>query len=273
MPRHDIADLRELMRRLRDPDTGCPWDLAQDWKSLVRHTIEETYELADAVERDAADEVRDELGDHLFQAVFYAQIAAERGLFDLDDVADAIVRKLLRRHPHVFPDGTMGSRRVPGPLPDTAGIRERWEGIKQEDRHARAQKSAMDDVPIAMPALARAEKLQRRAAREGFDWSGWEGVVDKLAEETAELLHAVREGDAPACEDELGDILFTCVNLARHLGVDAEGALRGASAKFDRRFRTMESLVAERGVALSGQSPEALDALWRDAKARLANGV
>lgn len=267
MPRHDIADLRELMRRLRDPDTGCPWDLEQDWKSLVRHTIEETYELADAVERDAPDEVRGELGDHLFQAVFYAQIAAERGLFDFDDVTDAIVRKLLRRHPHVFPEGTLASRRAPGPIPDTADIRERWEGIKQEDRHARAQKSAMDDVPIALPALARAEKLQRRAAREGFDWANWEGVMDKLAEESNELLEAARAGDARACEDELGDILFTCVNLARHLGVDAEGALRAASAKFERRYRTMESLVASRGDSLSGQSADVLDGFWQEAKA------
>ena len=272
MSRHDLSDLRELMRRLRDPDTGCPWDLAQDWKSLVRHTIEETYELADAVERDAATEVRDELGDHLFQAVFYAQIAAERGLFDLDDVSDAIVRKLLRRHPHVFPDGTLASMRDPGPLTDTDRIRERWEGIKQEDRLARSQKSAMDDVPIAMPALARAEKLQRRAAREGFDWTGWQGVMDKLAEESAELLEAASLGDAAACADELGDILFTCVNLARHLGVDAEGSLRGASAKFERRYRVLESLVAARGVTLSGQSEDTLDSLWREAKV-LATGA
>jgi ATP diphosphatase len=270
MPRHDIADLRELMRRLRDPDTGCPWDLAQDWKSLVRHTLEESYELADAVERDAATEVRDELGDYLFQAVFYAQIASERGLFDFDDVADAIVRKLLRRHPHVFPGGELSSVRAPGQVPDTADIRERWEGIKQEDRHARAQRGALDDVPLALPALARAEKLQRRAAREGFDWQHWEGVLDKLAEETAELVEAVKSGDVRAREDEMGDILFTCVNLARHLGVDAEGALRGASAKFERRFREMEVVVAARGESLAGREPEVLDALWREAKARLA---
>ena len=268
MPRYDIADLRELMRRLRDPETGCPWDLAQDWKSLVRHTIEETYELADAVERDAINEVREELGDHLFQAVFYAQVASDRGLFGFDDVTDAIVRKLLRRHPHVFPDGTLASVRAPGTLPDTAGVKERWEGIKQEDRHARAQKSAMDDVPIAMPALARAEKLQRRAAREGFDWTGWEGVMDKLSEETAELMEAIRAGDARARADELGDILFTCVNLARHLGVDAEGALRAASAKFELRFRSMEAIAAENGSVLAGQGPEALNTLWREAKSR-----
>ncbi len=268
MPRHDIADLRELMRRLRDPGTGCPWDLAQDWKSLVRHTIEETYELADAVERDAVMEVRDELGDHLFQAVFYAQVAADGGLFDFDDVTDAIVRKLLRRHPHVFPDGILSSARAPGPVPDTSGVRERWEGIKQEDRHARAQKSAMDDVPLAMPALARAEKLQRRAARERFDWSSWEGVFDKLSEETAELLDAIRSGDASAREDELGDILFTCVNLARHLGVDAEGALRAANAKFERRFRNMEGIASERNTTVAGHEPQTLDTLWREAKTR-----
>jgi ATP diphosphatase len=220
------------------------------------------------VERDAVNEVRDELGDHLFQAVFYAQVASDRGLFGFDDVTDAIVRKLLRRHPHVFPDGTLASMRAPGTLPDTAGVKERWEGIKQEDRHARAQKSAMDDVPVALPALARAEKLQRRAAREGFDWAGWEGVMDKLSEETAELMEAIHAGDARARADELGDILFTCVNLARHLGVDAEGALRAASAKFELRFRSMEAITAENGSALAGQGPEVLDALWREAKSR-----
>ncbi len=269
MSRHGFADLRELMRRLRDPETGCPWDLAQDARSLVRHTLEEAYELADAVERGEPEEVRDELGDYIFQAVFYAQIAAERGDFDLDDVSDAIVRKLLRRHPHVFPDGTLASVRAPGPIPDTAGIRERWESIKQEDRHARARFGALDDVPANLPALARAEKLQRRAAREGFDWQHRDGVLEKLDEEVAELVEAMQAGDTKACEDELGDLLFTCVNLARHLGVDAESALRHASAKFERRFRAMESVVGERGEALAGREPEGLDALWREAKVRV----
>ena len=190
MERYGVGELRELMRRLRDPETGCPWDLAQDFRSLVRHTIEETYELVDAIERDDPRAIREELGDYLFQAVFYAQVASERGLFDFDDVTHAIVAKLLRRHPHVFPEGTLGSRRDPGTAPQTQSIRETWERSKQTDREARAELSALDDVPMALPALARAEKLQRRASREGFDWTAWEGVMEKLAEESAELREA-----------------------------------------------------------------------------------
>lgn len=264
--RYGIDALRELMRRLRDPGTGCPWDLAQDHRSLVRHTLEEAYELADAIERGESSDVRDELGDYLFQAVFYAQIAAERGEFDFDDVTDAIVRKLLRRHPHVFPDGTLESVRAAGDAGGEAAVRERWERIKAEDRRARARPGALDDVPLALPSLPRAEKLQRRAAAAGFDWSGWEGVFAKLAEESAELEQAVRDGGAAEREEELGDLLFTCVNLARHLGVDAEGALRGASAKFERRFRAMEAAAAARGERLEALGAPALDALWEEAK-------
>lgn len=267
MERHGIAALRELMRRLRDPETGCPWDLAQDFRSLVRHTIEETYELADAIERDDHPAIRDELGDYLFQAVFYAQVASERGLFDFDDVTHAIVAKLLRRHPHVFPEGTLRSQRAPGDVPQTQAIRETWERSKQSDRLARAELSALDDVPLALPALARAEKLQRRASREGFDWTAWEGVMEKLAEETAELREAARSGDAAAREEELGDLLFTCVNLARHLDVDAETALRRASAKFEGRFRVVEGLAREKGIRLAESDAPALDRLWREAKA------
>lgn len=272
MDRYGIEELRQLMQRLRDPATGCPWDLAQDFGSLVRHTLEETYELVDAIEREDQRAIRDELGDYLFQAVFYAQIASERGLFDFDDVTRGIVAKLLRRHPHVFPDGTLASRREAGVVPQTQAIRETWERIKQSDRTARSEHSALDDVPLALPALARAEKLQRRASREGFDWRDWEGVMEKLAEETAELCEAARAGDAAAREEELGDLLFTCVNLARHLDVDAETALRRASAKFEQRFRTVERLALERGVELAAADAPSLDRLWRDAKALGAQG-
>jgi ATP diphosphatase len=254
-----IEDLRELMRRLRDPLGGCPWDLAQDWRSLVQHTLEEVYELVDAIERDDAKAVREELGDYLFQAVFYAQVADERGLFDLDDVAGAIVAKLLRRHPHVFPDGTLAGRREPGSAPVEAQIKARWEELKQEDRAARAQHGTLDDVPLALPSLVRAAKLQKRAAGVGFDWPAVEGVLAKLEEEIAELRAEIASGDAGAREDELGDLLFSCVNLARHLGLDAETALRGANAKFERRFRALEQ-----GLAREGRHPRDCDAAELD---------
>jgi len=264
--RHDIAALRELMRRLRDPRTGCPWDLEQDHRSLVQHTLEEVYELADAVENGDYAQMRDELGDYLFQAVFYAQIASESGHFDFDDVTDTIVAKLLRRHPHVFPDGTLDSERSAAEATDPARVSERWERIKAEDRRARAQHGLLDDVPRALPALQRAEKLQRRAAGAGFDWDDAAGVVTKLEEELAELREAVAAGSLAARRDELGDLLFTCVNLARHLGVNAETALRGANAKFERRFRAMEEQLARQGRSMAQCDAATLDRLWNAAK-------
>lgn len=268
MRRHDIGDLLELMRRLRDPETGCPWDLKQDHVSLLEHTLEEVYELADAVERGDAVQMRDELGDYLFQAVFYAQVAAERGEFDFGDVTDGIVRKLLRRHPHVFPDGTLASRRAPGVAPATGDIKETWERIKEEDRRGRQLGAILDDVPTALPALQRAEKLQRRAASAGFDWASWEGVVAKLEEELGELRAAALGDDAGAREDELGDLLFCCVNLARHLGVNAENALRRANRKFETRFRAVEDEIRRRGLAVADCELALLDSVWDEVKAR-----
>lgn len=268
MRRHDIGDLRELMRRLRDPHTGCPWDLTQDHASLLEHTLEEVYELADAVERGDSAQLRDELGDYLFQAVFYAQIAAENGDFDFDDVTDGIVRKLLRRHPHVFPDGTLASRRDPGCAPQTREIKATWERLKEEDRRGRALGAILDDVPMALPALQRAEKLQRRAASAGFDWTSWDGVVVKLEEELEEVREAARGDDASAREDELGDLLFCCVNLARHLGVNAENALRRANRKFETRFRAVEEEIRRRGLAIGDCELALLDSIWDEVKAR-----
>lgn len=268
MRRHDIGDLRELMRRLRDPETGCPWDLEQDHASLLEHTLEEVYELADAVERRDSAQMRDELGDYLFQAVFYAQIAAERGEFDFDDVTDGIVRKLLRRHPHVFPDGTLASSRDPGSAPQTHEIKATWERLKEEDRRGRELGAILDDVPTALPALQRAEKLQRRAASAGFDWASWDGVVEKLAEELGEVCEAARGDDARAREDELGDLLFCCVNLARHLGVNAENALRRANRKFETRFRAVEEEIRRRGLAIGDCELALLDSVWDEVKAR-----
>lgn len=268
MGRHGIEDLLELMRRLRDPQTGCPWDLKQDHASLLAHTLEEVYELADAVERGDFAQMRDELGDYLFQAVFYAQIAEEQGHFDFGDVADAIVGKLLRRHPHVFPDGTLASRRDARETPQTGAIRETWERLKAADRRERALGGLLDDVPLALPALQRAEKLQRRAASAGFDWADWRGVVVKLEEELEEIRVAAHGEDLAAREEELGDLLFCCVNLARHLGVNAENALRRANRKFEDRFRGVEEEIGRRGLALADCDLALLDGVWEEVKAR-----
>ena len=272
MNRYAMAELRELMRRLRDPETGCPWDLRQDRQSLLPHTLEEVYELADALERGDSTQVCDELGDYLFQAVFQAQIAAERGEFDFDDVTHGIVAKLLRRHPHVFPAGTLESRRLSSRTPATAAIRERWESIKDSDRRERKLDGLLDDVPAALPALQRAGKLQRRAARGGFDWPDSAGVIRKLEEELGELRAAMEHGAAAEREEELGDLLFCCVNLARHLGLDAEIALRGANNKFERRFRAIESALAEHGQRVGDCDAQMLDRLWEEAKTRCRQG-
>ena len=261
-----MDELIELMRRLRDPQTGCPWDLQQDWRSLLPHTLEEVYELVDAIERDDIPQVRDEIGDYLFQAVFYAQIASEKGWFDFTDVSQAIVAKLLKRHPHVFPDGTLASRRDPGVQPENGQIKETWENIKQRDREGRALHGILDDVPVALPALQRAEKLQKRAARSGFDWPDWRGPLAKLHEEIAEVEQAVASGERSACEDELGDLLFSCVNLARHLQLCPETALRRGNAKFESRFRAMERALAARGMCVDQCDAGMLDAAWNASK-------
>jgi nucleoside triphosphate diphosphatase len=273
MARYEIGDLLELMRRLRDPGDGCPWDLAQTPRSLLRHTLEEVYEFADAVERDDYAAMRDELGDYLFQAVFYAQIGAEQKAFDFSDVTHAIVSKLLKRHPHVFPDGSLASRRDAASTPDVTDIKRNWESIKQQDRHAREQRGALDDVPLALPALQRAEKLQRRAADTGFDWHEWRAVLDKLHEEAGELVAAADSADESAQADELGDLLFTCVNLARHLRIDPETALRRANAKFETRFRALEADLAARGLRPQDCDMQALDEAWNRAKQSASRGT
>jgi len=261
-----IEQLQLLMSRLRDSETGCPWDIKQDWRSLVQYTLEEVYELADAIEREDAGKVCEELGDYLFQAVFYAQIAAERQQFDFDEVCKGIVAKLLVRHPHVFPDGTLDSQRAPGAVPDTIQIKETWERIKQQDRQQRSEPSAMDDIPAALPALQRAQKMQKRAARTGFDWPDVSGVHDKLDEELNELEDAVSCADPDAIAHELGDVLFTCVNLVRHHGYDAEQVLRDANARFEQRFRSMESQLSGVGADISNADTDTLDRAWEQAK-------
>ncbi len=264
--RHGFDDLRQLMKRLRAPEGGCPWDRQQTYASILPHTLEEAYEVADAIERQDFMQLKDELGDLLFQVIFYAQLAAEEQRFDLDDIIDSLVAKLLRRHPHVFPDGTLASDAVTDPLPE-AEIKQRWEEIKAEERAEKgAVSSVLDDVPHALPALNRAHKLQKRAASVGFDWFEWMPVRQKLLEELDEIDEARALGDQDAMEDELGDVLFSCVNLARHLKIDPDKALRRANNKFERRFRRVEQLAEAGHINMQGSSLEVLDQLWDQAK-------
>ena len=264
-----LDDLLHLMARLRDPQHGCPWDLKQDYASIVPHTIEEAYEVADAIERGDFAHLPGELGDLLFQVVYYSQLAREEGRFEFATVVDGIVRKLVRRHPHVFPDGDLYGAPDMARL-EEAAIRQRWEEIKAEERAEAAaapqQLSLLDDVPAALPALSRAAKLQKRAAHVGFDWPDALPVVDKVREELDEVLEAMSENDPRVIAEEVGDLLFVAVNLARHLKVDPEAALRGANAKFERRFRFIEQRLRERGRPIEACSLDELDALWGEAK-------
>ena len=251
--------LAEIMRRLRDPRDGCPWDLEQRFETIAPYTIEEAYEVADAIERRAWEDLRSELGDLLFQAVYHAQLAAEDGLFDLRDVVNTISDKMLSRHPHVFGQERDGR--------DAAGQAVEWERIKAAERGARAHRGALDDLPAALPALTRAVKLQRRAARVGFDWPETGAALEKVVEEARELA-AERDGDPDRIEDEYGDLLFALVNLGRRLQLDPETALRRTNAKFERRFRAIEAALAEQGRRPEDATLAEMDALWDAAKAQ-----
>ena len=244
------------MARLRDPERGCPWDRVQTFRTVAPYTIEEAYEVADAIERENLADLVDELGDLLLQVVFHAQMAREAGEFDFEDVVDAIAGKMIRRHPHVFGDTVER---------DATEQSRQWEEMKAAERSERAA-SLMDDVPVTLPALTRAVKLQRRAARCGFDWPDSGGVLDKIAEELEELRNAMRAGDRNGIEDELGDLLFSVANLARHVDADPESCARGANRKFERRFRELE----RRAGADSDEAPTVaeLDAIWSEIKAR-----
>ncbi|MDK4199514.1 nucleoside triphosphate pyrophosphohydrolase [Pseudomonas sp. HR1] len=266
---YKLDDLLHLMARLRDPQHGCPWDLRQDYASIVPHTLEEAYEVADAIARRDFPQLRDELGDLLFQVVYYSQLGREDGHFDFAQVVDGITRKLVRRHPHVFPDGDLHG---PLDLPrlDEATIKRRWEEIKAEERAEKAaapeQLSLLDDVPAALPALSRAAKLQKRAANVGFDWADATPVVAKIQEELDEVREAMANGQAAQVAEEVGDLLFVMVNLARHLQVDAEDALRQANAKFERRFRFIEEALKAQDRSPQEASLDEMDALWDAAK-------
>ncbi|KPX45083.1 Nucleoside triphosphate pyrophosphohydrolase [Pseudomonas syringae pv. helianthi] len=266
---YTVQDLLNLMSRLRDPQSGCPWDLKQTYASIVPHTLEEAYEVADAIEQCDLDHLKGELGDLLFQVVFYAQLAKEEGRFEFDAVVDGITRKLLRRHPHVFPTGELYAPAETPRLTDEQ-VNRRWDEIKAEERAEKSgapeQLSLLDDVPVALPALSRAAKLQKRASQVGFDWPAALPVVDKVREELDEILEAMVDNDAAGIAEEVGDLLFSVVNLARHLKVDPETALRSANSKFDRRFRFIEQALRHIQRPIEECSLEEMDALWGEAK-------
>jgi len=250
----NITPLADIMQQLRDPDNGCPWDIEQDFASIAPYTIEEAYEVADAIERGAMDELKDELGDLLLQVVFHSQMASEEGAFDLGDVIAAICDKMTRRHPHVFGNDGADS-------PDK--VVRNWEAIKAQERGEKSEdNSALAGVAFALPALLRAQKLQKRASRSGFDWPDADGPKAKIAEEVAEVEAAKSQAEV---EEEVGDLLFAAVNYARHMKVDAESALKSASAKFERRFRSMESECPD-GDVFAGLSLDGKEELWVRAK-------
>lgn len=270
---YTLDDLLHLMARLRDPQYGCPWDLKQNYASIVPHTIEEAYEVADTIERGDFEHLQGELGDLLFQVVYYSQLAREEGRFEFDGVVDSITRKLIRRHPHVFPTGELYAP-VDTPSLSEAQVKSRWEEIKAEERAEKSQPeqlSLLDDVPATLPALSRAAKLQKRAATVGFDWPAALPVLDKVREELDEVLQAMADGDADALEDEDGDLLFAAVNLARHLKQDPEHALRRANRKFERRFRFIEQALRDSGRPIEDCDLDELDALWGEAKRQEKN--
>lgn len=269
---YDLDDLIELMARLRDPLDGCPWDLRQSYESIVPSTIEEAYEVADSIERGNYDDLREELGDLLFQTVFYSQLATEEKRFNLKQVISDLVAKLVRRHPHVFPEGTLSSR-IGSSRAGAASqahaeldVNRSWAEIKKEERKEKGQSSVMDNIPLNLPALTRAQKIQERAANLGFDWEKAEQVVPKIEEELTELREALSSGKRADIEEELGDLIFSCVNLSRKLKMDAEQVLRKAENKFAFRFNKIEQLIDNKGLSISGISLAELENYWQEAK-------
>ncbi|MBI1866831.1 MAG: nucleoside triphosphate pyrophosphohydrolase [Methylocystis sp.] len=272
-----LARLLEIMAALRTPGTGCPWDLEQSFSSIAPYTIEEAYEVADAIERGDLDDLRDELGDLLLQVVFHARMAEERHAFTFADVTEAITDKLIRRHPHVFKEADAMS---------AGAVATQWTNIKAHEQQERAQRRAaagspyektpslLGGVPLALPALTRAVKLQERAGKVGFDWANARLVLDKIREETQEVEQELRKAStgaslrspAPALNEEIGDLLFAIANLARHVGADPEQALRGANAKFERRFKFIEQRLEQEGKTLEQSSLDEMEALWLEAK-------
>jgi len=258
-PKGGMPRLIEIMRALRDPDAGCPWDIEQTFETIAPYTIEEAYEVADAIERENWFELRGELGDLLLQSVYHTQMAAEAGLFNFDDVVNDISDKMVTRHPHVFGDESRDK--------SADQQTQDWEKIKAAERAAKKRGGVLDDVAIGLPALMRAVKLQKRAARVGFDWPDISMVVDKIVEEARELSEAQTEHDPDHLVEEYGDLLFVIANLGRHLNIDPEEALRQANSKFTRRFRFIEAELTKRGKSPEQSDLDEMDALWNAAKA------
>ena len=251
-----MQQLLEIMKSLRDPENGCPWDVEQDFSSIAPYTIEEAYEVADAIARGDMADLKDELGDLLFQVVFHAQMAKEQGSFDFDDVHQAVCDKMLRRHPHVFDDLE---------IKDAKHQTQVWEVYKAEERKLKNEHSLMDGIPAGMAELQRSVKIQKRAGKVGFDWASHGPVLEKFDEELVEMREAIASGDRDAMEDELGDLLFVATNLARQLDIDPGTALRRGNAKFERRFRAMEDAVGGHD-GLEGMELDAMEALWQEIK-------
>jgi MazG family protein len=252
-----ITTLLDIMARLRDPNGGCPWDVEQNFATIAPYTIEEAYEVAEAIAKGDKAELRDELGDLLLQVVFHAQMAKEEGSFTFEDVVESISTKMIRRHPHVFADAEIKTAEA-----QTVN----WEVIKEQERAAKKRERTLADIPAALPALMRAQKLQARAARVGFDWPDTRGVIDKIKEELAEVEAAIASGDKAHTEEELGDLLFAVTNLARFVGADAETALRGTNAKFVRRFEFIEDALKADGKHIKDARLDEMEALWNAAK-------
>ena len=264
---YSVADLLTMMQRLRNPVDGCPWDREQTLQTIVPYTLEECYELADTITRGDFDHLKEEQGDVLFQVVFYSQITTEQHGFGFNDVVHTLVAKLVKRHPHVFPAGTLDSRADDVVL-DTTEINASWEVIKRQERKARQKTGLLADIPVAFTSLVRAQKLQKRAASVGFDWSEISAVKAKIDEEFAELAEAMANKDEANISEEAGDVLFSMVNMVRHLGLDAETVLRQASTKFESRFIIVEQLAIDKGRELSDMTSLEMEALWVEAKSR-----
>lgn len=270
-----MENLLYLMRRLRKPKTGCPWDIKQTFATITPYTLEEVYEVVDTIEREDYPHLKEELGDLLFQVVFYGQLAEEKYLFSFEDIVSSLVQKLVLRHPHVFPEGTLESEIESNQSPilendqssDMSGIKQKWEAIKKTERKKKGHNSILADVPISLPALTRAQKIQKRVANHGFDWPSVDGVLNKLDEESNELKAAISQDDQENIDEELGDLMFTLVNLCRHLNVDAETSLRKATRKFEQRFHHVENTVLSKGQDFSETPLEELDQFWNEAKA------